>query len=204
VLAALGAVVAGCAPALPATSTAPATVAATPTADAGREAALGRLSDALGALATGYRFDTTVTVGGTVATHAVGRWVAGTSEFDVTTGGATITYRTVPPDAWVRGVGGTWTKLDGAPPGADPLAALRVPSAAAVATDDPGSGVSLELRYPASAFGQTGDDVAVTIQIAPDGAVDVRYEVTTGPATAQTSTRLVPDPGSTPLVAPTG
>jgi hypothetical protein len=211
-LAGVVALVAGCSPAAPTASTpasaettpAPSATASTP--DAGGAAALNRLVKALDALSAGYRFDTSVTVGGTVATRAAGRWAGGTSEFDVTSAGATITYRTVPPNAWVKGSGGTWTRLDGAPAGSDPLAALRVPADAVLTSGDPGASgaASLQLRYPATAFGLTGDDVAATMTITADGSIEVAYQVTMAGAAAETITRLVPDPTGKPLTAPGG
>ena len=96
----------GAAPSSPAGSAvAPASAAPDPSV----AAAEGKLAAALDALQAGYTFDTTVTVAGTVATRATGRWTGGASEFDVIAAGVSVTYRSVPPSAWIRQANGTWT-----------------------------------------------------------------------------------------------
>lgn len=164
----------------------------------------GRLTAALGSLHAGYSFDTTVTVAGTVATRASGRWIGGASEFEVIAAGVSVTYRSVPPSAWIQQANGTWTKLDGPAPNADPLSALGKPSAIQVASED-ASGATLSASYPASALGLDGSDaVQVRIVVAADGTLDVTYTGTTKAGDAAVETRLTPNASQAPITAPSG
>ena len=83
-----------------------------------------RLQQTLTALGKGYAFDATVKVGGAVATEAKGRWVGGASQFVLTSSGRSVTYRSVPPDAWVQQGDGSWIATQGSVPSGDPLAAF--------------------------------------------------------------------------------
>lgn len=203
----IGAVLGACG-SNPSPSVLPAPSAAAPsqtaTVDPGLAAAAGRLTNALDGLQAGYTFATTVTVGDTVATRASGRWTGGASEFDLIAAGVAVTYRSVPPMAWVRQANGTWTKLDGPAPGADPLAALHAPSTLAILSDD-AAGLKLSAGYPASALGLTGTDpVTVQLTVAADGSLDVAYTATTQTGSGSVQTRLSPSPGQQPILAPTG
>jgi hypothetical protein len=174
------------------------------TVDPAIAAAAGRLANALDGLKAGYTFTTTVTVRDTVATRATGRWTGGASEFDLIAAGVAVTYRSVPPTAWVRQADGTWTKLDGPAPGADPLAALRTPATLAILSDD-AAGLKLSAGYPASALGLDGaDNVTVQLTVAADGSLDVAYTATTGTGSGSVQTRMSPSPDQQPIVAPTG
>ncbi len=161
-----------------------------------------RLVRALDRLASGYAFESRITVGGKVATVAKGRWLGGASEFDVESNGSSITYRALPPRSWVLEPGKAWVELDAAIGGGDPLDALRRPVAIEVTSEDGGS-VELHATYPAAAFGTSGDTtVSVAITLASDGTVSARY--TTGSGTGQTASETIlrPAPGQEPIGAP--
>ncbi len=164
--------------------------------------AASRLAAAFGGLAAGYTFDTTIAVGGKVATHAHGRSVDGSSDFVVESGGASITYRTIPPRSWVKQPGKAWVAVDSGVPDGDPLDALAAPTSIEVLADGP-DGLRLRASYPASALGlTTTESVSVTLTVGPDGSLGATYTVPTsaGPATSETSLRT--EPGQEPIVAP--
>jgi hypothetical protein len=161
-----------------------------------------RLASAIDALAAGYTFDTTVSVGGQVATHVFGRAADGASDFVVESNGARITYRTIPPSSWVKQAGKAWVAVDSGVPDGDPLGALGTPSSIKVVSDDP---KALELRadYPPAALGLTGTKpVAVSLILAPDGSLRATYAVPLGAGSASSVTTLTPAPGQEPIVAP--
>jgi hypothetical protein len=159
-------------------------------------AAFERLKDA-------YAFESTVTVGAEVATRAVGTWVDGTSEVEVESGAATVTYRSLPPRAWVReGDDGDWVELAGDAPTDDPLDGLRSPSTVSLAALV-GDAVELLATYPAASLGLRSEaPVTVSLTLGGDESVVARYEtdVAGQPATAQTTMR--PLANATPIPAP--
>ncbi len=154
-------------------------------------------------MADAYSLDSTVTVGQEVATHAVGTWVSGASEVEVESGAATVTYRSLPPKAWIReGEDGDWVELAGEVPIGDPLDELRSPASVSVVTTD-GSALELLATYPASALGLKGDGpVDVNLRLVADGSVVARYEalMSAGPAVAQTTIQPLAD--ASPIPAP--
>jgi hypothetical protein len=161
------------------------------------------LAAALTGLSGAYAFESTVTVGTEVATRLSGAWSAGTSEVEVETGAATVTYRLVPPASWVReGEEGDWVELEGEVPAVDPLAALREPATVVLAAGD-GAGVALTATYPPAALGLTGDvPVEVAIALRADGAVVARYTTSVNGVAATSETTMRPAPGATPIPAP--
>jgi hypothetical protein len=168
----------------------------------GASAAADHLAAAIEGLAAGYTFDTTVSVGGQVATHVFGRSAGGASDFVVESNGAEITYRTIPPRSWVKQAGKPWVAVDSGVPDGDPLAALTKPSSVTVTADDP-KGLRLQASYPPAALGLTGTKpVEVTISVAPDGSVQASYGVPLGAGRATSLTTLTPSPGQEPIVAP--
>lgn len=159
-----------------------------------------RLRALLGQLANGYSFDTTVSVGGQVATEAKGRWVGGGSEFTVTTNGVAITYRTLPPRSWVLQSGAGWVEVNGTVPSGNPLDALKVPGQATVVAQT-GDMLELTASYPAAVLGLAGSNsVAVDLVLANDGSLRATYAAATGTATS--STMITPDPSQDPIVVP--
>jgi len=163
----------------------------------------GRLAAALGQLAGGYSFTTTVSIGGQVATKATGRWVAGASEFTVTTNGVAITYRTLPPRSWVLQSGAGWVEVNGTVPSGNPLDALKAPSQTTVVAQSSDM-VELTASYPAELLGLAGTNtVPVDLVLATDGSLKATYTTTAGSSTAATSaTTISPDPSQTPIVVP--
>jgi hypothetical protein len=162
-----------------------------------------RLAAVLGQLANGYSFTTTVSVGGQVATKASGRWIAGGSEFTVTTNGVAITYRTLPPRSWVLQSGAGWVEVNGTVPSGSPLDALKAPSQTTVVAQSTDM-VELTASYPAAVLGLAGTNtVAVDLVLAADGSLKATYATTAGSATAATSaTTIAPDPSQAPIVVP--
>ncbi len=182
-------------------SAGPPTASTTPTT-----ASLGtpadRLTAALGAMAAGYTFDTSVTVAGKVATHVSGRWVGGGSEFVVESGGQSVTYRTLPPHAWVLKPGSDWVQVDGQLAGGAPLDALTKPQGTTVASDGP-DGLVIDAAYPATALGLAGTaPVTVRMTLAKDGSVTATYTTDTTAGKAESTTILKPAAGEAPIVAP--
>ncbi|MFI5225739.1 MAG: hypothetical protein ACHQ3P_03590, partial [Candidatus Limnocylindrales bacterium] len=163
-------------------------------------------------LGDGYAFDTTITVAGTVATEAKGRWTSGNSEFVVTTGGTSITYRTIPPNSWVLEAGKPWVAVDGQIPSGDPLDALSKPTSAEVISTD-ASGTRIAAVYPAASLGLAGSKpVSVDLTIAPDSSITARYDAplttASGSAapspggTASAQTVLTPSPNQPAIAVP--
>lgn len=185
------------------TGSSSATTSAVPGASSGSSIAAGdRLAAAFAAMAAGYTFDSTITVTGTVATHATGRWVAGSSEFVIESGGIAITYRTIPPVAWVLKPGTDWVVVAGAVPGGDPLDALSKPVSTAISADG-ADGLSLVGRYTAADLGlTTSGSVPVSMLIAPDGSVTATYSADTTGGTSTSVVILRPAANPEPIVAP--
>ena len=196
-LLALASILAGCGNSTNPTS--PAGSGATPSgAVAGDGAA--RLATVLGQLASGYSFDTTVSVGGQVATEAKGRWVGGASEFTVTTKGVAITYRSLPPRSWVLQAGAGWVEVNGSVPSGSPLDAFKAPRATSI-VDQTADMVELSATYPPAALGLAGTNaVSVNLVLAGDGSLKATYAAATGDATSTTT--ITPDPSQAPVVAP--
>jgi autotransporter adhesin len=156
----------------------------------------------LAAMTAGYTFDTTVTVGGKTATHVSGRSVSGGSEFIVESGGQSVTYRTLPPQAWVLKPGADWVQVDGQVSSGAALDALVKPQATKVVSDTTG-GLVLDVSYPASALGLSGAAaVTVRMMVAPDGSVTATYSTDTSVGKAESTTILRPVAGLDPVVAP--
>jgi len=183
-------------------STNPTAPAASGTAPSGAVTADGtaRLTAVLGQLAHGYSFDTTVRVGGQVATQAKGRWIGGGSEFTVTTNGVAITYRTLPPRSWVLQSGAGWVEVNGSIPSGNPLDALKAPGQATVVAQTSAM-LELTASYPAAVLGLAGSNsVAVDLVLPSDGSLQATYAAATGDATS--STTITPDRSQDPIVVP--
>ncbi len=161
-----------------------------------------RLSAALQPLDGGYTFETTVTVGGTPAVHATGRRLGSSSELTVDSGGVSVTYRIIPPKAWLMSESGDWAPATDPGSSADPLAPLLAPTA--VTSVAGAAGVdTLEATYPATALGLTGTgSIKVTVAIAGDGSVTVRYETPVGTQTSVSETVFHAAPTQDPIVPP--
>ena len=192
----LAVILAGCGPLLP-----PATGPSNPGAAVASQAPAVQLTDALGGLRAGYTFDTTLRIGDKDAAHVTGRWYGGSSEIAITSGGATVTYRIVPPGAWIQDDAGVWAEAEAPATSGDPLSTLLAPTS--VATAGVGSGGQLVAMYPAAAFGLPGTDpVSVMFSIGDDGTVTVRYEATTDAGLGTSETTLKPAPTQDAILAP--
>ena len=191
----LAVILAGCGPLLP-----PATGSSTPS-DQASQAPVLQLTDALGGLRAGYTFDTTLRIGDKDAAHVTGRWYGGSSEIAITSGGATVTYRIVPPGAWIQDDAGVWVEAEAPATSGDPLSLLLAPTS--VATASVGSGGQLVATYPATALGLPGTEpVSVTFSIGDDGTVTARYETATDAGLGVSETTLRPAPAQDPILAP--
>ena len=160
-----------------------------------------RLVAALEPLRSGYTFETTLTIGQQVAAHVKGRRFGEGSELAVQSGGASITYRLLPPASWVRQAGGDWIEAQGTVPGGHPLAALMAPQAATALPGGP-AGRILRVSYPPAALGLPGaDPVPVTVTIVAGGLVWVTYTASLGGRETVSKTVLTPQPTQEPIVA---
>lgn len=164
-----------------------------------------QLAAAFKTMAAGYRFDTTVTIAGQVATHAAGRWLGGRSEFVVESGGTSLTYRSIPPRSWVFQDGANWVELADKAPSGDPLEPLRHPSAVTVVSHDANTLV-LQATYPAKTLGILGvpglTPVVAQISVAADGRTTATYAVGTSSGPASIVTILVAGKGLPPITVP--
>ncbi len=204
----LTALIAACGPFLPPPAPTPGTsVAAVPSQAPPSVSSVSgtpaeRLALALMALQGGYTFDTTLRVGDKEAARVVGRWYGDASELSISSGGATVTYRIIPPSAWLQEDTGVWVEADAAATTGDPmtllLSPLRVEASAGSGDVD-----QIVATYPATALGLTGPDpVSVTISIATDATITTRYEAATDAGLGISETVLKAAPSQDPIVAP--
>ncbi|MFI5261964.1 MAG: hypothetical protein ACHQZR_05380 [Candidatus Limnocylindrales bacterium] len=182
--------------------------------------AAARLAAAVQALSAGYTFDSAVKLNGTTVTEARGRWIGGDSEFVLASSGRSVSYRSVPPDAWVQQGDGSWVATQGPLPAGDPLAVFAAPLSVTTAglptgTSDAGApgavpsggsgfpALDLATTYAPSALGLTGTDpIAVAIHLGADGSMSVTYAATTAAGPATSTTTITPTTDRTPIVAP--
>lgn len=161
-----------------------------------------RLARALTGLGVGYTFETTLRVGEQVAAHVSGRRFGNASELVIESGGASATYRIVPPTAWIQQGGGDWVEAAGTVPSGDPLAPLLAPLTVDALPTTTGDD-QLRATYPAAALGLSGTDpVTVTIGIAADGTVTARYEAPVGGVLGTSETTLTSKAAQDPILAP--
>ena len=186
------------------------------TAAGSPDPAVARLAAAVQALEAGYDFDATVTLNGVTATEAKGRWIGGASQFVLTSSGRSVTYRSVPPNAWVQQGDGSWVATQGPLPAGDPLAAfaapltvlsVSLPSASAPAASPSSTAgpaeADLTATYAPSVLGLSGSSpVAVTIHLGGDGSMAVTYATTTSAGPATSTTTFSPTTDTTPILAP--
>lgn len=199
----LSALLAGCGPFLPPPTAGPsASAGTTQPAPTFVGTPSERLTRALTGLRGGYTFETTLTVAGKDAAHVTGRWFGNNSELSITSGGETVTYRILPPTAWIEDATGAWAEADASSAPSDPLTVLLAPTDVSAGAGAAGVDI-LIATYPATAFGLPGPDaVSVTISIAPDGSIGARYEATTDAGLGTSETTLVPSPSQDPILAP--
>ncbi|MBI3745127.1 MAG: hypothetical protein HY264_01105 [Chloroflexi bacterium] len=161
-----------------------------------------RLAAALQALASGYTFDTLLSVGGKQAARVTGRRLGTASELTIDSGGVVVTYRIIPPQAWLRSASGEWAVASDPGSSADPLAPLLAPLDVTAESGSQG-GDQLDATYPAAALGLGGTDpVKVRLDVAADGTVTVRYETQVGTQMGVSQTVLRAAPTQDPIVAP--
>jgi len=179
-----------------------ATEAASDSASAASTATASRLAAAFAAMADGYTFTSNVTVGAATVSTAEGRSVGGASEFVLTSAGKSVTYRAVPPKAWVQQSGGAWVVVSGKVPPGSPIAGLTSPTTITVIGDD-ADALSLDTSYPAAALGLAGDTaVRVHLVVARTGVVTATYEAAVGTDQAASTSVFTPASDLTPIAAP--
>lgn len=144
-----------------------------------------------------------MTVAGSEATRAIGRWVDGAGEFAIKAQDSELTYRTVPPRAWVHDVESGWIELDSGSPLGNPIDALLKPTTLTTVSEQGGT-LNLRGTYPAAVFGLSGDPVSVDLMLAADGSVSATYRMDTAGGTAVSETRMTPVANLEPVVAPVG
>lgn len=190
----------------PASGAASSPSASAPTAaasgSAGATTPADRLAAAFAAMSAGYTYTATVAVGGNPVSTATGRSVGGSSEFVLTTGGTSVTYRAIPPKAWVQQPGKGWVEVSGKVPPGSPLAALTAPTSTSVVSDAPGALV-VDAVYPASALGLAGSaPVTVRLTAAADGTLTAAFGTTVGQDPATSTSVFTPGSGLAPIAAP--
>ena len=161
-----------------------------------------RLTSTLQALVPGYTFEATVTVAGGVATRATGRWVNGAGDFVIAAQDAELTYRTVPPRAWVHDDESGWIELDSGSPLGNPIDALLKPTSLETVGEQGGT-LNLRGTYPAATLGLPGDPVTVDLALRADGSVVATYRTPTPAGEAVSETRMTPAANLAPVTAPT-
>ena len=161
-----------------------------------------RLTSTLQALVPGYTFEATVTLAGSVATRAIGRWVNGAGEFVIEAEQSELTYRTVPPRAWVLDDESRWIELDSGSPLGNPIDALLKPTTLTTVGERDGD-LDLRATYPAAAFGLSGDPVTVDLHFDADGSVVATYRTATPAGEAVSETRMTPAANLEPVPVPT-
>lgn len=161
-----------------------------------------RLAQAFAALQGGYTFETILLVGDQEAARVVGRWYGDASELSISSGGATVTYRVIPPSAWLQEDTGAWVEADAAATTGDPLTPFLSPLGVEASTGSAGVD-ELVATYPATALGFTGPDpVLVRISIASDGTITTHYEAATDAGLGISDSVLRAAPSQDPIVAP--
>jgi hypothetical protein len=182
-------------PTVPVAAEAPTTTAPPPDA-------LALLTATFDAIAGGYHFVTTATVGDVVAVTAEGDRVGEGTRVNVTTGGSTVSYAITPEGTWVFS-DGQWAELDEPAPAADPVGALRTPTAVVVTSYGNGPTV-LTGTYPASALSLAGDG-PVDVALAIDGTTlrSITYVSTQNGAIATVRADVSPLVDATPVTLPT-
>jgi hypothetical protein len=191
----IGALVDTATPIVPVATEAPTTTASPPDA-------LALLTATLDAIAGGYHFVTTATVGDVVAVSAEGDRVGEGTRVNVTTGGSTVSYAITPEGTWVFS-DGTWAELDQPAPAVDPVGALRTPTAVVVTSYGKGPTV-LTGTYPASALSLAGDaPVDVALEIDGTTLRSITYVSTQNGAIATVRADVSPLADATPVTLPT-
>ncbi len=186
----------------PASSPAASAGAAAPSGAPGPTAPADRLAAAFAAMAGGYTYTATVTVGPSAVSTATGRSVGGSSEFVLATGGTSVTYRAIPPRAWVQQPGAAWVEVSGQVPPGSPLQALTAPTATTVVSDTPAA-LEVDAAYPASALGLAGSDtVTVRLSVASGGTITAAFQTEAGGQAAVSTSVFTPGAGLEPIVAP--
>jgi hypothetical protein len=177
----------------PAASAAPPAAAPDPTTT---------LKAALDALTGTYHFVSTVTLDGAVALVADGDRVGDGSRLTLTSKDGTASYLITPTGSWVMPEGGEWQQVDADPASADPIGALRTPTAVKGAATD-GSTAHLDVTVPPAVLGVPGDapvdlDVAVTSTVLSS----VTYATTVGGKPATVTATFGPAQDASPVVPP--
>lgn len=174
----------------------------TDSAQPSKAAGVDRLAATLKTISAGYTYAATVTVASKPVSSARGRSVRGASEFTLTSGGKSVTYRAIPPKAWVKQSGGSWVIVTGKVPTGSPLAGLMKPATTTV-VDEGTSGLTVDATYPANVLGLAGTKpVRVRLVVATDGTLTATFTTRVGNDTASSTSVFTAASGLDPIVAP--
>ena len=160
------------------------------------------LHGAVGAMAAGYHFATTLTIGGAVVLTAVGDRVGDGTRLGVTQGDVSVQYVITPAGTWVQPEGGDWQQLDTPTASTDPILALASPSTVTVASVT-GTATTVTAAVTPAALGLAGDapvNLSATIDNGAITTVGYVADVNGKPATMQAVISPVVD--ASPVVAP--
>jgi hypothetical protein len=188
---------------MPATAApAPATTAAPAAPPAAAPDPAATLQAALAALSGTYHFDSTVTLDGVVALVAEGDRVGDGSRLTLTSKDGTASYLITPTGSWVMPEGGEWQQVDADPATADPIGALRTPTAVKNAAPN-GPTAHLDVTVPPAALGVPGD-APVDLDVAVTSAVlsSVSYATTVGGKPATVTATFGPAQDASPVLPP--
>ena len=160
------------------------------------------LQQALDSLTTTYHFVSTVTLDGTVALVADGDRVGDGSRLTLTSNDGNASYVVTADGSWVMLPGGDWQELDDDPATADPIGALRAPSAVQATSTD-GTTSHLSVTVAPASLGIAGDapvelDVAITANVLSS----VSYATVVGDKPATVTATFGPAQDPTPVGAP--
>jgi hypothetical protein len=161
------------------------------------------LAQAVGGLAAGYHFTTTVNVNGAETLVADGDRIADSTRLTLFSKGGSVAYVITPAGSWAFPEGGEWSALDSPPATADPIIALQAPLAVAVVSTD-GTTTSMAVTVPAAALGIAADgnaDVQVTVSAGVLQLVSYSAALADG-TTADVSAVIGPLVDATPIVPP--
>ena len=190
---------------LPPPAPAPAVVVGKPASDATATSTVdgaALLASSFNALAGGYHFTTTVTIGGVVSVVADGDRVGADTRLTITSNGGAVSYLITAAGSWASTAGEPWEQLDSPPASADPIEALRAPTAVTVAASDATSS-QLTVVVPAASLGVPGGaDTTLQVVIVGPALQQIGYETVVNGQPATVQAIIGPLTDTTPITAP--
>lgn len=164
--------------------------------------AVALLQTAMDNAAPGYHYHSIVTVGGSTVVEVDGDRIGEGTRVGVVRDGVSVQHVITPGGTWVQPDGGDWDQMDTPPATVDPIAALRSPSAATVASAD-GTAIHLSVSVPAASLGLAGDaTIYLAVVVDAGNLAAVVYTTTIEAQPARVETVVGPVIDGTPVVAP--